>query len=440
MVSNEDLVASNPLYQILIDGDPDASYPWTSNLEDIAVEEDEIPIPCGFTYALYIMSSTEDQQLLEYRTLLETHVDPVFAAQVPIIQFMLEEGVKVFTNIHMNWDGIQGISLFELDWEEDTPLILKPKCRPISANILQVAEKEFNRLRGYLLKPFNSPVCSNIVVASKATYPFVRICGDYVAISKYIRHGHYPIPLIRSQLDRIQTYSLYADIDFKNAFHQVRIGPISSARLSITTTFLQFQSPFMQEGTPPATGKWMEIVNNIFEEYKDWILLIHDNMLILAHTSEELFEKIKLIIRRCFKHNMFLKMEKSMLGIHKVKFFGYECEKNKFRIDKRRRQDIQDIPPPFTRKGMQSFLGTVVICSGFIPDYSVRAIALYNMTTATYDWSNAWSERELETFADIKQAVIESCSLHYPDNDKTLVIETDASDYGWGSALSRQSH
>jgi len=142
------------------------------------------------------------------------------------------------------------------------------------------------------------------VVASKATYPFVRICGDYVAINKYIRHGHYPIPLIRSQLDRIQTYSLYADIDFKNAFHQVRIGPISSARLSITTPWGQFQSPFMQEGTPPATGKWMEIVNNIFEEYKDWILLIHDNMLILAHTSEELFEKIKLIIRRYFKHNI----------------------------------------------------------------------------------------------------------------------------------------
>jgi hypothetical protein len=48
----------------------------------------------------------------------------------------------------------------------------------------------------------------------------------------------------------------------------------------------------MQEGTPPATGKFMEIVNNIFEDYKDWILLIHDNMLILAHTSEELFEKL----------------------------------------------------------------------------------------------------------------------------------------------------
>ncbi len=258
-------------------------------MEDIAVEEEEILIPCGFTYALHIMSSTEDQQLLEYRTLLETHVDPIFAAQVPIIQLMLEEGVKVFTNIHMNWDGIQGIPLFELDWEEDTPLILKPTCRPISANILEVAEKEFNRLRGYLLKPSNSPVCSNIVVASKAADPF---CGDYVAINKYIRHGHYPIPLIRSQLDRIQTYSLYADIDFKNAFHQVRIGPISSARLSITTPH-------------------------------DWAVLItFYARLDITYSRQHAYSRLYVrgVVRKdkalCFKHNMFLKMEKSMLVIH----------------------------------------------------------------------------------------------------------------------------
>jgi len=54
-----------------------------------------------------------------------------------------------------------------MNWEEGTPLVMKPKCRRIKANILEVAEKEFNRLRGYLLFPSNSPVCRNIVVASK---------------------------------------------------------------------------------------------------------------------------------------------------------------------------------------------------------------------------------------------------------------------------------
>ena len=105
MISNEELVASNPLYQHLIDNDPDASYPWTENLEQIAEEEEEIPIPCGYTYALYSMNTTPDKQFIDYK----------FAAAVPIMEFMLEEGVKVFTNMHMNWDGIQGVPLFELD-------------------------------------------------------------------------------------------------------------------------------------------------------------------------------------------------------------------------------------------------------------------------------------------------------------------------------------
>ena len=46
-VSNAELVALNPMYQHLIDNDPDAYYPWTSNLDEIAAEEEVIPIPCG---------------------------------------------------------------------------------------------------------------------------------------------------------------------------------------------------------------------------------------------------------------------------------------------------------------------------------------------------------------------------------------------------------
>ena len=49
MISNDDLIQLNPLYQKLIDHDPDASYPWTENLEEIAVEEEDIPIPSGTT-------------------------------------------------------------------------------------------------------------------------------------------------------------------------------------------------------------------------------------------------------------------------------------------------------------------------------------------------------------------------------------------------------
>jgi hypothetical protein len=99
MISNEELVASNPLYQHLIDNDPDASYPWTENLEQIAEEEEEIPIPCGYTYALYSMNITPDQQLIDYKDLLATHITPEFAAAVPIISSSQPAGLRRFIKL-----------------------------------------------------------------------------------------------------------------------------------------------------------------------------------------------------------------------------------------------------------------------------------------------------------------------------------------------------
>jgi len=74
VVSNSDLVKQNPLYQRLIDNDPAATYPWPDNLEEIAAEEEEIPIPCGYSYALHIMETSIEQQIAEFKELLRTHI------------------------------------------------------------------------------------------------------------------------------------------------------------------------------------------------------------------------------------------------------------------------------------------------------------------------------------------------------------------------------
>ena len=147
----------------------------------------------------------------DYQALLDTQISAEFAAVIPIMHFMMDEGIKVFTILHMSWDGIQGIGLFGLDWKEDSSDVLKPSCRPIK-KYLRSSRKG---LRGYRIFPSKRPICSNRIVASNAT----------------IRRD----TLIRRQLDRIQDYSIYVDNDFKNAFHQARIFLISSARLSIVT-------------------------------------------------------------------------------------------------------------------------------------------------------------------------------------------------------------
>jgi hypothetical protein len=44
---------------------------------------------------------------------------------------------------------------------------------------------------------------SCLVMDPKATYPFIRFCGDYVEINKYIPTGHYYMPNVQYEQDKI---------------------------------------------------------------------------------------------------------------------------------------------------------------------------------------------------------------------------------------------
>ena len=116
----------------------------------------------------------------------------LFAKATYILQFMHDEGIIVFTNLRQNSDGIKGIDPVHVEFTDSLPARLKPATRKIPPSILEVAKKEFDRLLTYFLVPSTSPVASNITVASKATPPYVRICGDFRIINKYIitNHGH----------------------------------------------------------------------------------------------------------------------------------------------------------------------------------------------------------------------------------------------------------
>ena len=118
------------------------------------------------------------------------------------------------------------------------------------------------------------------------------------------------------------------------------------------------------------------------------MIVIIDNLLILATDYQDLYDKIILVVRRCIKHNVFHKFEKSFLGAKSAKFFGFACTKGSFKITDECKQQIQQISRPMTNKGMQSLLGTTVICIKFIPNYSVRVQALYSMATMDYQWKS----------------------------------------------------
>lgn len=409
-------------------------YPWSAPLDLEAPEDLDTPLPCSFTDALHFMEMPYEDAKKEYFSLIDQHVSPEFRAATKVEDLLRsEKGVAAF--VPSNWEGIRMPPL-ELKWKEGLPERMSPKARPVNPRLLSHVQKEIERLRAYIYEPSDSPIASCLVVAPKATAPFIRLCGDYVAINKYIETGHFPIPHVQRSLEKICRHRLFLDIDLVNAFHQVPLHWLTSQRLSIQTPWGQFAPRFMPEGIAPATFVLQETVSNIFNEFSDWTIAIFDNLLVLADDYDDAYKKLEKIIDKCIEFNLYLKFSKSWLGFERVHFFGYDCTYQSYGLSEQRKKTLMEYAPPRTVKQMQSFLGAALFFKSFVPQYSSLAAPLNEMTKLDARWdAQTWTEERLKAFDTFKAALLASFSLFYPDYSLVWVLRTDASMEGVGMAL-----
>jgi len=408
--------------------------PWRREVQ-VAIEDEETPHPSSFPSVLEYMEQGHDAAVEAYLNLFDSHVAEEFAAETDVLELLRTKGVLVF--VPHNWDGINGIEPLEIDWIEGLPAFMKPAARPINPKLYQNAKTEFERLKTYFYVPCNSPIASPLVVAPKATTPFIRLCGDYVKVNRFIAKSNTPIPhVIRTILDRIGNHHIFLDIDMTNSFHQFPLAELTSHRLSIQTPWEQVRPLFLPEGVPVASGHLQKVMSAIFADFWEWCIVIYDNILILCNSYADAYTKLDLFLQRCIDRNVTMKFAKSWLGFQSVKFFGYICEKGKFSLAPERKEALEKIPFPTTTKSMQSFLGFALFFKPFVPNYSALAAPLHDMTKKDFDWNQStWVVGFYDAFKRLIEALQNAMALHYHDPSKTKRLRTDASETGVGAVL-----
>ena len=415
-----------------IEEDPDRVVRFTGETEETP-EEADTPMPCAFPEFLHFTSVTTEEAVAKYNSLLTEHVAQEFAATTNVIQLLKSKGARVF--LPQNWDGINGIEPLELTFREAIPK-MKPKARPVNPKLFDNAKAEFDRLQKYMYRPSNSDVASPIVLAAKATKPWIRFCGDYTKVNRYIVNGHYPIPKVIHEIERLIQFKFYLDIDMKNAFHQIRLGPITSAYLSLQTIWGQVEPLFLQEGVGPATGVLQKTVVDIFRDFSDWMIVVFDNFLLCAHDYDDAYAKLERFLDRCIERNVWCNFEKSWLGFQEVMFFGYRCFNNKYEITEERMQGVLAVAFPDSVKAMQRFLGMILFCSRHIEGYVHIVAPLYDMTQDNFNWDEkTWQRDYRADFQKVKETLLKAVALYYPDYDLPWTVRPDCSDVGAGALL-----
>lgn len=414
--------------------EPDPTYPWLTTFLEEAPEDTATPQPCSFPDALHYMEMTYDDAVTEYLSSLDSHVSPEFKAATPVMDLLRTLGKDVF--VPSNWEGINGLEPLELQFKDTLPQSMKPKARFINPKMLGRAEQEFRRLSGYMYQPSTSPIASPMVVAPKATDPFIRLCGNYIAVNEHIHIPHYPIPHVMHQLERISHHKIFIDLDMSNSFHQIRLGPTTSQRLSLQTPWGQYEPKFVPEGVGPASAALQSIVSSIFTDFQEWAIVIFDNFLLLASDFDDAYNKLRVFLQRCKDRNIFLKFSKSWLGFPEAKFFGYIVHHGSYELSAERKAGIDAIPFPANQKQMQSFLGAALFFKSFIPQYSTLTAKLNDMIKSDFSWTEStWTEDYKEEFKNLKTAICNASSLFYPDYSLKWIMRVDASLHGVGAAL-----
>ena len=77
---------------------------------------------------------------------------------------------------------------------------LKARARPVREALYKDAKQEFDRMKTYFYEKSTSPIACPLVVAPKATPPFIRLCGDYRPVNPFIHISQEPIPHLQQSL------------------------------------------------------------------------------------------------------------------------------------------------------------------------------------------------------------------------------------------------
>ena len=425
------------LTALLCSPDPgDILQPWSKPIDSLAPEELSTPGPTSFPDdILTYLTTTPQEARAAYDADLITHVTPGILAACPAIMDLLQSELAYDVFVPHTWKGID-MSPIHLDVKPGIPDHLKARARPVREALYQDAKTEFDRMRTYFYEPSTSAIACPLVIAPKATAPFIRLCGDYRPINPFISIPQEPIPHVQQSLAKAAGWKVFVDLDMTNSFHQIPIDDFSSNLLSVSTPWGLFRPKFLPEGVGPASGILQSIVRQIFADFTDWIIVIFDNFLILASDYNDAYSKLEKVLRRCQRYGLVLKMKKSWIGTDVVTFFGYEVHPGSWQLSDARKAAISSMVFPTTQKQMQSFLGAANFFQTHIPNFAAWASALYECTASSFNWDNSrWKTDYKHLFELFKIAITQSVTLHFPDYTLPWVIRSDSSDHAVGAVL-----
>lgn len=275
----------------------------------------------------------------------------------------------------------------------------------------------------------------NFVVLVKKRDGTPRICIDFRKINKVIVKNRYPLPLIEDQLDRLQNASIFSTIDLKNGVFHVPVAEKSRQYTSFVTHNGQYQFCKVPFGLCNSPGVFQRYVNCIFRDLarRGVALPYIDDVIIPAANETEALCNLEEVMKICKDYGLKINFKKCCFLKKKVEFLGYVIEDQKISPSPCKIEALSKFKPPLTLKQVQSFLGLAGYFRKFIPNFSIIAKPLSDITKQNKKFE--MGDQQMFAFNTLKKMLGEHPILSIFNQNYETELHTDVSIDGYGAVL-----
>ena len=250
----------------------------------------------------------------------------------------------------------------------------------------------------------------------------------------------FSLPRMDDLLDQLGQSKFFSTLDLTSGYWQVKVHPDSCKKTITHQGLYEFKvMPFGLRNAPAVFQRLMQCVLAGLNppEGPDFVSVYLDDVIVFSRTLDDHLHHLSLVIECLAKAGLKLKPSKCHFISPKVQYLGHLLTPEGIRPNPDRVAAVRDYPTPSSVKGVRQFLGLASYYRRFVKNFSRVAQLLHNLTQKGAAF--AWSQECEEAFLQLKQRLIQSPILMYPNFDQDFTLETDASAMGLGAVLSQRA-
>ena len=316
----------------------------------------------------------------------------------------------------------------------------RPIRQPLRRHAFQhltYIKDEVTRMEAHgIIEPAASPWASNVVLVRKKDGT-LRFCIDYRKLNSVTYKDSYPLPLIDNCLNALAGSSWFSTLDLRSGYHNIPIAEEDRDKTAFVTPGGCFRFTVMPFGLTCAPSVFQRLMDVVLCGLSYLTCLVYlDDIIVFGRSFEEQLTRLNEVFERLEKANLKLKPSKCSLCQRSVQFLGHVVSKEGITMQEEKIAAIRDWPPCQTVSEVRAFMGLSGYYRRFVKDFSSLASPLYSLMKKDVDF--VWTDDCQQAFVELKKRLMNEPILALPQNDKTYILDTDASDYGLGAVLSQQ--